>query len=270
MPRPFCERLHDRRAGAVAEEHAGGAIVPVDDRAQLLGADHEHRLRRATLDQPFGDRKPVQKSAARGGDVEAAAARLAPSSAWRSTAVAGRSRSGVAVLQDDDVDLAGVHAGALHRDARAAAPMLHVVSLGPAMWRSRMPVRSTIHSSSSRCRSRRSRGSSSPAREPIAPCRRSARPVASCARHCGVAEAAADVVVHARFDGAHGDLDRVLDRARRRLAVGDDADALHAEQRRAAVLGVVEPREAPRSSFLRRSPRCASMPKISGRRPRRT
>ena len=35
-------------------------------------------------------------------------------------------------------------------------------------------------------------------------------------------------------------LDRVLDRARRRLAVRDHADAAHAEQRRAAVLGVVE------------------------------
>ena len=35
-------------------------------------------------------------------------------------------------------------------------------------------------------------------------------------------------------------LERVLDGARRRLAVRDDAHALHAEERRAAVLGVVE------------------------------
>ena len=62
--------------------------------------------------------------------------------------------------------------------------------------------------------------------------------------------AAADVFVHLRLDRLDGDLDRVLDRARRRLAVRDDADAVDAEQRRAAVLGVVELLERVHHRFL--------------------
>ncbi len=53
-------------------------------------------------------------------------------------------------------------------------------------------------------------------------------------------EPAADVVGHARLEGAHGHLDGVLDRPRLALAVRDDAHALDAEEGRAAVLGVVE------------------------------
>ena len=41
---PVLRALEHRGAGAVAEQHAGRAILPVDDRAQLLGADDERRL----------------------------------------------------------------------------------------------------------------------------------------------------------------------------------------------------------------------------------
>ena len=68
------------------------------------------------------------------------------------------------------------------------------------------------------------------------------------------AQTLADLFVHARLDGAHCDLHRVLDGARRRVAVADDADAAHAEQRRAAVLGVIEMLRAPLRACLCRSP----------------
>ena len=49
-----------------------------------------------------------------------------------------------------------------------------------------------------------------------------------------------DVLAQADSDRLDGDPDGVLDRVRRRGAVADDRYAFHAEQRRAAVLGVVE------------------------------
>ena len=67
-----------------------------------------------------------------------------------------------------------------------------------------------------------------------------------------------------RLDRLHGDLDRVLDRARRRLAVRDDADAVDAEQRRAAVLGVVELLERAHHGLLDRRRTWPSMPMMNG------
>src|SRR5215208_3451998 len=61
----------------------------------------------------------------------------------------------------------------------------------------------------------------------------------------GRGEATADMVVHARLHCPQGDLDPVLDRVRIGLAMTDDAHAAHAQQWRAAVLGVVEVLERP-------------------------
>src|SRR5690606_24461210 len=54
------------------------------------------------------------------------------------------------------------------------------------------------------------------------------------------AELAADVTQHASSDRLTGHADRVLDRARRGLAVTDDGDAVDPEQRRPAVLRVIQ------------------------------
>ena len=47
---------HDR-AGAVAEQHAGAAVVPVEDARHGLGADHQHGLGLAGADEVVGDRQ---------------------------------------------------------------------------------------------------------------------------------------------------------------------------------------------------------------------
>src|SRR3989344_5248404 len=88
-------------AGAVAEQHAGTAVGPVDDARQGFGANHERAACRAGANEFLGDRQGVDKT--------------------------------------------GAHR--LHVARRAAtSAMLPVVSSAAAIWRSRMPVRSTIHS----------------------------------------------------------------------------------------------------------------------------
>ena len=54
-----------------------------------------------------------------------------------------------------------------------------------------------------------------------------------------LAEALIDLLEHAVAREPRGEQERVLDRARVRAPVGDQAEAVHAEQRRAAVFGVV-------------------------------
>ena len=63
-----------------------------------------------------------------------------------STAVAGSRRSGVAVLQMMMSISPGCTPARCIAMRAAPAPMLHVVSVGPAMWRSEIPVRSITHS----------------------------------------------------------------------------------------------------------------------------
>src|SRR6185503_10039739 len=53
-------------------------------------------------------------------------------------------------------------------------------------------------------------------------------------------ELPADLLVHTGLDSAHGDFNGVLDRARRRIAVTDDADSAAAEQWCATVVSGVE------------------------------
>src|SRR5256885_14185891 len=62
-------------------------------------------------------------------------------------------------------------------------------------------------------------------------------------------QTAADVLVHVGVHRAHRRADSVLNRARRRLAMRDDADAAHAQQRRPAMLGIIEVLESRRKPF---------------------
>ena len=62
--------LEGHRAGPVAEQHAGAAIVPVEPAAELIGADHQH-LREAAIAEVLGGRdQGEQEAAAGGGQVE--------------------------------------------------------------------------------------------------------------------------------------------------------------------------------------------------------
>ena len=50
-------RLQDDSAGAVAEQHAGAAVVPVEDPREGLGADHQRALEVAGAQQTVGGRQ---------------------------------------------------------------------------------------------------------------------------------------------------------------------------------------------------------------------
>ena len=76
-----------------------------------------------------------------------AAALSAPSSAWRSQAVDGSSRSGLAVASTMVSISAAVTPAAARARSLASRLSMATVCSGPAMWRSRIPVRSTIHTS---------------------------------------------------------------------------------------------------------------------------
>ena len=97
FPSRCLRALEHRRAGAVAEQHAGRAILPVDDGAQLLGADDQRGLGVARSPSALRRRSGRRASPSTRRETSNAAARVAPSAACRSTAVDGSRRSGVAV-----------------------------------------------------------------------------------------------------------------------------------------------------------------------------
>ena len=55
MPRSPSSALEHQRAGAVAEQHAGRAVLPVEDPAERLRADHQRLLRIAAAQHRVGD-----------------------------------------------------------------------------------------------------------------------------------------------------------------------------------------------------------------------
>ena len=62
--------LHRHGGGAIAEQHAGAAIVPVDPAAELVGADHQGAAHAAAADVLAGGDQGKQEAAAGGRDVE--------------------------------------------------------------------------------------------------------------------------------------------------------------------------------------------------------
>ena len=96
---------HDR-ARAVAEEHAGAAILPVEDAREDLGADHERAAMRARADEEVGGGERVDEARAHGLHVEGRAAlhaelRLQQAGARRKHHVGRRGGD------DDEVDVGG-------------------------------------------------------------------------------------------------------------------------------------------------------------------
>src|SRR5450756_313754 len=64
--------LHEHGAGAVAEEHAGAAVLPVDHLAEHLGADNEDVLVDVGRNEGRGDGEAVDEAGAAGLHVEGA------------------------------------------------------------------------------------------------------------------------------------------------------------------------------------------------------
>ena len=67
-------RLEEHRAGAVAEQHGGAAVRPIQDAGIHLRPDHQHAAHLAAADHRVRDPEAVDEAAARGRHVEAEAA----------------------------------------------------------------------------------------------------------------------------------------------------------------------------------------------------
>ena len=105
--------LQNRRAGAVAEQHAGVAVLPIDDGGKLFRADDQHGVVGARHDELLGDFQAVNKSGAGGFEVESG--RAARADFLLHQAGRGRKRHvGRDGGDDDQIDLLGGDAGRFH------------------------------------------------------------------------------------------------------------------------------------------------------------
>ena len=109
--------LQDDRAGAVAEQHAGAAIVPVEQAGEGLAADHQSGLGLPEHQEVVGDRQRVDEAAAHRLDVECggvprAELALHRRGAGREGVVGGRGRD------HQQIDPVGADAGPIQSGAR--------------------------------------------------------------------------------------------------------------------------------------------------------
>ena len=110
-------RLEHDRAGAVAEQHAGAAVVPVENAREGLGADHQRALGGARAQEIVGGRERKHEAGAdrlqvEGDAVVDAEAVLHRDRGRRKGVVGRRGR------QHDQVDRLGVDAGMSQRRTR--------------------------------------------------------------------------------------------------------------------------------------------------------
>jgi hypothetical protein len=89
MPGSFGGAQH-HRAGAVAEQHAGACGLEIEDAREHFGADHQHVLRVAGLDEGVGGRQRVDEAAADGATSKAALLLRMPSLFCTMQAVLGK------------------------------------------------------------------------------------------------------------------------------------------------------------------------------------
>src|SRR3954451_23562938 len=66
----FALRLHNARARAISEQHAGGAILPIDDAREGLRSDHQGALECAGLEQAIDRDQPEHEARADSLQVE--------------------------------------------------------------------------------------------------------------------------------------------------------------------------------------------------------
>src|SRR5690606_22466625 len=62
--------LEDCRSGAIAKEHAGVAIRPINDRRKLLSANNQYGIVRVRRNELLGDLKRVEEAGTGRADVE--------------------------------------------------------------------------------------------------------------------------------------------------------------------------------------------------------
>ena len=89
--------LEHHRAGAVAEQHAGGAVVEIEDARKHFGADHQRLAGAAGADHRVGHGQRIDEAAADRLHVEGRRSRRCPACAAGCAAVDGNTMSGVEV-----------------------------------------------------------------------------------------------------------------------------------------------------------------------------
>ena len=170
---PFFGRLDQHRAGAVAEQHAGGAVGVIDDAAHRVGADHQHFLVRAGRHQMRRRGQPVDEIRSRPRSDRIPRRRFAPSAFCTRQAVDGKNMSGVTVhtmmasisdasiprcasahfaaaIAMSEVAISGfgdvplANPGALHDPLIAGVHQLFQVLIGQNSWRSIAPERGDL------------------------------------------------------------------------------------------------------------------------------
>ena len=116
--------LQRQGAGAVAEQHAGAAVLPVENAREGLGADHQRGARLAEPQRIVGRRQRKDKPGAdrlyvKGGAAVHAEPRLHLGRGRREGVVRGRGG------EDDQIEVAGAHPrigegafGGAHREVR--------------------------------------------------------------------------------------------------------------------------------------------------------
>ena len=89
----FFRCLKNDGSGTVAKQHAGAAVIPIENTRKDFGAHDQCPLVRAGLDEFLRDRKRVNEAAANSLDVEGRCAFIAEFSCSRQ-AVLGKTKSG--------------------------------------------------------------------------------------------------------------------------------------------------------------------------------
>ncbi len=139
-------RFDDDGAGAVSEQHAGRAVVPVEDAGEGLGADDERPLEHAALQIVVGGGEREDEAGAHRLHVEGRAMGDAELG-LDGHGGGGKGLVGRRCGEDDQVDVLRRQPGVVERARAASAPIAEVSSPSAAILRSLMPVRSVIQSS---------------------------------------------------------------------------------------------------------------------------
>ena len=110
-------RFEHHGASAVAKQHAGAAVVPVQDAAENLGADHQRPFGGSVGNHGVGHGQRIHKAAAHGLKIKHGAARhaqlvLNDGGGGRKHHVRGGRG------HDDQIDVARLDTGRFHRGAR--------------------------------------------------------------------------------------------------------------------------------------------------------
>ncbi|MNV16337.1 hypothetical protein D3C71_1070940 [compost metagenome] len=115
--------LQHHGAGAVAEQHAGTAVIPVQDARKHLGADNQRATCAARADEAVGGGQRVHEAAAHGLHIESRRT-LGAQIGLHQASRAGKHKVRGGRGHHDEVDFGSVYAGIGQRAARGLGGQL--------------------------------------------------------------------------------------------------------------------------------------------------